>query len=48
MESTITSMDEFDLDLDIDITDSATAAKSAQEPQLMTQVCPITAWPCSA
>ncbi|MGW9175321.1 hypothetical protein [Streptomyces decoyicus] len=50
MESIIISMDEFDLDLDIDITDSATAtaAKSAQEPQLMTQVCPITAWPCSA
>ncbi|MFD0169112.1 hypothetical protein ACFVJH_33955 [Streptomyces decoyicus] len=48
MENIITSMDEFDLDLDIDFTDSATATKSAQEPQLMTQVCPITAWPCSA
>ncbi|MFC9233805.1 hypothetical protein ACFTZI_33420 [Streptomyces decoyicus] len=48
MENIITSMDEFDLDLDLDITDSATATKSAQEPKLMTQVCPITAWPCSA
>ncbi|MEU9489247.1 hypothetical protein AB0D83_37390 [Streptomyces decoyicus] len=48
MENTITSMDEFDLDIDIDITDSATATKGAQEPMLMTQVCPITAWPCSA
>lgn len=48
MENIITSVDEFDLDLDIEITDSVTATKSAQESKLMTQVCPITAWPCSA
>ncbi|GAA2342297.1 hypothetical protein OHT20_04595 [Streptomyces caniferus] len=47
MENIITSMDEFDLDLDIEITDSATVAMSAQESKLMTQVCPVTSWSCS-
>ncbi|WP_327706144.1 hypothetical protein [Streptomyces decoyicus] len=46
MENIITSMDEFDLDLDMEITDAATVTMSAQEAKLMTQVCPVTSWHC--
>ncbi|GGW97026.1 hypothetical protein [Streptomyces noursei] len=46
MENATISMDEFDLDLDVDIMDSATVAGDAQESKLMTQVCPSTSWRC--
>ncbi|WP_326616809.1 hypothetical protein OG863_05775 [Streptomyces decoyicus] len=46
MENIITSMDEFDLDLDMEITDAAAVTMSAQESKLMTQVCPVTSWHC--
>ncbi|MEU4847670.1 hypothetical protein [Streptomyces gilvosporeus] len=46
MENVTINMDEFDLDLDMDIMDSATVTVPAQESKLMTQVCPPTSWNC--
>ncbi|MFI1202320.1 hypothetical protein K2224_22975 [Streptomyces sp. BHT-5-2] len=46
MENVTTSMDEFDLDLDVDIMEPATVAVENQSAKLMTQVCPPTSWSC--
>ncbi|MEU8680289.1 hypothetical protein [Streptomyces sp. NPDC048611] len=46
MENVAISVDEFDLDLDMDLMEPAETAVKAQDPQLMTQVCSPTTWPC--
>ncbi|MCX4635711.1 hypothetical protein HEP86_35465 [Streptomyces sp. RPA4-5] len=47
MENVTINLDEFDLDLDMEIMESATTAVKAQDSKLMTQVCRPTAWPCT-
>jgi hypothetical protein len=46
MENVTINLDEFDLDLDMEIMESATTAAKAQDSKLMTQVCPPTSWHC--
>ncbi|WP_158813147.1 hypothetical protein [Streptomyces rimosus] len=46
MENVTISLDEFDLDLDMDTMDASTVTVEAQESKLMTQVCPATSWRC--
>ncbi|WP_164764750.1 hypothetical protein [Streptomyces lydicus] len=46
MENVTINVDEFDLDLDMDIMESADTAVKAQDAKLMTQVCPPTSWRC--
>lgn len=40
MENVTINVDEFDLDLDMEIMESADTAVKAQDSKLMTQVCP--------
>lgn len=47
MENVTISLDEFDLDLDVEIMEFTTTAVKAQDSKLMTQVCRPTAWPCT-
>ncbi|MFE1173162.1 hypothetical protein [Streptomyces sp. NPDC058773] len=46
MENVTINLDEFDLDLDMESTESATTAVKAQGSKLMTQVCTPTSWSC--